>query len=540
MESGLNMFKAPSVVSLTMRHGGSGDGQARSDRQAHANSLLHKFEKYSPPDVERNADPPPCDLVDGVERYVKVSTFLDNPPRSNELRHELQAREKRLLKDIERINKAIETEPGSQSSLGAYSSFKVGTGSHGEVRCLTAELSVAPQFQGPAAKRSPYRSVDETALLIFFQILHRGSLLPNLNFHCSGHRFSLHVMLPYNDSGSSGDDLHYPFVPPKVRFVSSEQGRPVEMKHYAVDSNSGEVCLPITVDQPWSATTKLWRVLKQLETLVVSPGEIDPDRKYSKQSIFLDQLGCKSSDDHDSCKRSAMNAPLVDDNNNIGSIRPAKLQQSRSMLGLLDQMRYMKEDRIRPPEERPANAQPGWPYSTYQPLLYNVWLGGANLDNDALKPFAREERHKRMIMLPIVMPLLILNNMIKKISWFCLILRSLDNLGVVSDIEERFNELFRVLEVVVLSLGYGIGMVLLPVLAFLKRIFGFLLFTLDLSNMCVGPPMPYAFVLSTCYNESPCHARPRRQPELRTMRMPYTNNRMSHVNVPVPQHGMGF
>jgi hypothetical protein len=216
------------------------------------------------------------------------------------------------------------------------------------------------------------------------------------------------------------------------------------------------------------------------------------------------------------CAASAQRAPPADGGDAGGVVkRAAKLQQKPSMLGLIDRMRYLKMDRIRPPEERPVNAQPGWPYSQWQPLLHKVWLGGGSnrFSDDVLKRFCREERLKRILMIPLAIPLRMINNLVKKISWFCLILRSLDGLGIFDDMyvacrsasqsshylstptrpsplfrrsEEQFVELFRVLRVVILSIGFGLEFILAPVVDFLEMVFSFLFFTLDLSNMSVA------------------------------------------------------
>ena len=235
-------------------------------------------------------------------------------------------------------------------------------------------------------------------------------------------------MLPYGN-GSGAGDPSYPFAAPSVRFTPESH-----LVHYAIDSD-GEVCLPLIADG-WSPTTRLVEVLDQLQTLIVSPEDIDADAKYSKQMILSNQLRSNKKLYVKICAASARRAPPADGGDaSSGAKRVAKLQQTPSMLGLFDEMRYLKKDRIRPPKKRPVNAQPGWPYSQWQPLLNKVWLGGGSNahHNDVLKPFCREERWKRILMLPMAIPFLITNNLVKKISWFCLILRSLDGLGIFDD-----------------------------------------------------------------------------------------------------------
>ena len=413
-ESGFSVLEAPSVTSLAARHGGTGmPGQSRSDRAEMTTKRLSNFDRNS--DFARrpvmDAKPPPSVFSDHVRTFTPIGDYFEMEDGDTLPHHT------RIRKDLQRVLDA---------RLSAYE-FEVGVGVNNEIRALKATLSVAPHFQ-PEAAKSPYRFKTRTGMLT----RSLDSKFPYIAYFCllfpfwlrSGHAFELRIVL-FRGEGKK----HFPINAPAIRFKTRQNDDEEEyLKHYAID-NDGDVCLPL-ITEIWSPTTSLVAILEQLETLIVSPGKIDRTGKYAKQAILADRLrGDRKAYDR-TCALAANRAPQVHFQG-----KAKKLEPTLSMLGMCDETRFKKVDEIIPPTKRPENALPGWPYSEHQPKLHKVWLGGGptQFDSDTLAPFASEEKCKRLLSFPIMALFLIINNLVKKLSWFCLILRSLDGMAVIPD-----------------------------------------------------------------------------------------------------------
>ena len=140
------MLEAPSVISLASRHG----GQDHRSRQQNATGRLADFDWSSPaPKIERDSAPPPSVFADGSKRFVSLFDFRMHPVEP----HELNQREKRIVKDMRQIKAAAR----KLEVLEAYSDIRIGIGSSNEVRCIRTKLSVAAHFKyQPLAANSPY------------------------------------------------------------------------------------------------------------------------------------------------------------------------------------------------------------------------------------------------------------------------------------------------------------------------------------------------------------------------------------------------
>ena len=416
------------MISLLSRHGRTGiPGEViRLDRQERSRERLAEF-KTNPECPKLDAEPPPSVFNDGAREFVSLIDWNGDGDK--------RPHHGRIRKDLKRVEEA---------NLDAFK-FKVGIGGADEVRVLKATLSIGPHLQ-PAAASSPY----------------------------SGRAFDFRIVLPRGDGGGRC----YPISPPKVCFTTKAGDNEPYLRHYAID-NDGNICLPLIVEN-WSPTTSLVAICEQVETLIVSPGEIDRTGKYAKQAYLAERLRVNKKAYDKECHEAAQRAPQAHSRD-----QAMKLKPTFSMLGQCDELRFKKVDKIVAPTQRPPNAPAGWPYSQYQPQLHKVWLGGGPtaFDSDTLERFANQERLKRLATFPLMAVLLMINNLVKKLSWFCLILRSLDGMAAVPDIDERFIDLFRELKLVILSIGFGLHVAILPILNVLERLFSYLFFTLDLSNI---------------------------------------------------------
>ena len=134
--------------------------------------------------------------------------------------------------------------------------------------------------------------------------------------------------------------------------------------------------------------------------------------------------------------------------------------------------------RTRLPQEKPANALPGWPLSQYQPRLDQVWLDGSNPERvDALAEKARREKISNCLKLLPMLPFLMLVALVRDLTWFCLILRSIED---YFDVPDRFKQLFDELQQALITLGAHF---VVPVLNLLRLLFSWLYVTLNLSNL---------------------------------------------------------
>jgi len=244
-------------------------------------------------------------------------------------------------------------------------------------------------------------------------------------------RFELRIILSHGENNSKEEC--YPFAAPIVRFAP-----PLHLHHFAVD-NDGKVCLPLIVND-WSPTTSLVSVCDELIMLVVSPEKIREHLKYSTQSWLSEQFRFKRDEYVKECTekaRAAKEAKTLDAHTQQMR-RKSKLKKTLAMKRA-HSTRFERGDPVRPPERRPPNPPPGWPYQKYQPRLDRVWLGGRppnSMKEDELQQFASEEwksQSLKLIFCPIIVLWLLVLNLVKTFSWYALILRSIDGYFSIPD-----------------------------------------------------------------------------------------------------------
>ena len=467
------ILESRGIISLAQRFGG----------QNPARGEIYDVEDFEQADMLEVS--PSCVPTDGAVRWRAIEDRSDRE-RATAFARKLVAshEERRLVRDL----RDLAMECAYPKELGCFEEMNVGFDKANKVCALRAKLTILHQYQHELADESPY----------------------------CGRRFWIRIDLSKN----------YPFNAPRVFFETA-------IYHFAVEQCAylGMACLPILQQGEWSPAITLKRILKEIELFVVDPSSLIVDPLMYAKSVKLAEsfLGFGSfaawkmpwvfsaQSAYNADAENFLEANKVERVSGVGrtgnheadgeregddseAARGVAEEQERSQK-LTRQAEWHHQDLclssppgtfLRNPREEgnpfqfKGRAPVGWPYSSHQPDLRRVWLGGGTShEPDALIQHAREEFYLRLILLPIIFPLVILQNIIKKISWWCLIMRSVDKLGFVhiGDIEDRFAELFNQFRDCVLAISYGIAYVINPFLSFCEWVFTSIFFALDLSNV---------------------------------------------------------